>query len=86
MAGVLKSVASGESALGIGSIPAILGAPGIELVGAIPAELQSYIRLTAGVSTSSREQEAAQTLIKFLATPAAVVIIKAKGLEPGVPR
>ena len=86
MAGVLKSVASGESELGIGSIPAILGAPGIELVGAIPAELQSYIRLTAGVSTSSREQEAAQTLIKFLATPAAVVIIKAKGLEPGVPR
>ena len=86
MAGVLKSVASGESEFGIGSISAILGAPGIELVAAIPAELQSYIKLTAGVSTSSREPKAAQTLIKFLTTPAAVAIIKAKGLESGVPR
>ena len=86
MAGVLKSVASGESDFGIGSIPAILGAPGVELAGAMPAELQSYIKLSAGISTSSREREAAQTLIKFLSTPTAVAIIKAKGLEPGVPR
>jgi molybdate transport system substrate-binding protein len=86
MTGVLKSVASGETEFGIGSIPAIVAAPGIELVGVIPAELQTYINLTAGVSTSSGASEAAQALIKFLIAPKAVAIIKSKGLEPGVAR
>jgi molybdate transport system substrate-binding protein len=86
MAGVLKSVASGETEFGIASIPAIVAAPGIELVGVIPEELQTYINLTAGVSTSSGTSEAAQALVKFLIAPKGVAIIKAKGLESGVAR
>jgi molybdate transport system substrate-binding protein len=60
--------------------------PGIELVGPVPSELQSYIRFTAGVSASANETEAAKALIQFFRSPAAVAVIKANGMEPGTPQ
>jgi ABC-type molybdate transport system substrate-binding protein len=48
--------------------------------------LQLYIRFAAGVGTNAKEAEAAKALIKFLTAPAAVPVIKAKGMEPGAPR
>ena len=59
--------------------------PGAELVGPVPSELQTYIRFTAGGSPSAKEAEVAKALIKFLTSPAAVAVIKAKGMEPGAP-
>ncbi len=82
----LKSVASGEVEIVIFSVPTIAAAPGVELVGPFPSELQTYISFTAGVSTAAKEPEAAQALIKFLTSPVAVAVIKAKGMEPGTPR
>lgn len=82
----LKSVASGEVEIGVATVPTIVATPGLELVGPLPAELQTYISITAGVSTGAKEPEAAQSLIKFLSSPAAVAVIKAKGMEPGPPQ
>jgi ABC-type molybdate transport system substrate-binding protein len=39
--------------------------------------------IPAAVATSAKEPAAAKELLKFLATPAAIKVIKAKGLEPG---
>jgi molybdate transport system substrate-binding protein len=54
---VLKSVASGELEFVVAAVPTILGAPGVELVGPFPSELQTYISFTAGVSSGAKEPE-----------------------------
>ena len=40
---------------------------------------------TAGVGVVAKGAEAARALIRFLATPAAAAVIKAKGMEPATP-
>jgi molybdate transport system substrate-binding protein len=60
-----------------------LAAPAAELVGPFPADLQWYLVLTAGVSTASKNADAAKALIRFLTSPAALPVLKANGMEPG---
>jgi molybdate transport system substrate-binding protein len=55
---------------------------GVEVVGRLPAELQSWFVNTAGVSTAAKEPDAAKALIKYFATPEAAAVFKAKGMEP----
>jgi molybdate transport system substrate-binding protein len=81
-----KGVASGEIEIVVAPVPGIVAAPGVELVGPFPSELQTYISFTAGVNTGAKEPEAAQAFIKFLTSPGALTVIKAKGMEPGTPR
>ena len=76
-------VARGDAELGMQPIPELLSHPEADFVGPLPAALQSYNELTAGIPADGKEPEAARALIKFLATPAARAIMKAKGLEPG---
>lgn len=82
---VVPSVAKGEVELAVISPPAILAEPGAELVGILPKELQQYVVYTAGVSAAAREADAGSALLKYLTTPAAMTVMKAKGLEPVVP-
>jgi len=82
---LVKAVPSGEAEMIISSMPDVI-ADGTVLVGPLPQELQLYIRFAAGVGAHAKEAEAAKVLIKFLTAPAAVPIIKAKGMEPGTPR
>jgi len=80
---VSEMVAAGEAELGIIVIPNILSVPGAELVGPIPADIQSYIGFTAAVSSRSANPQAARDVIKLITGPAAVPVIKAKGMDPG---
>jgi len=64
-------------------ISEILPHPGAELAGPLPSDIQSYTSFSAGVSTSSKEADAAKAFVKFLAGPSALAVIKAKGMEPG---
>jgi len=79
---VSELVAKGDIELGMVVITQILTTPGVELVGPLPSEIQSYITFTGGVSTASRYRDAAQDLIRFLTGPAALPVIKAQGMEP----
>ncbi len=79
---VSELVAKGEVELGMVVITQILTTPGVELVGPLPPEIQSYVAFTAGVSASSRAPEAGRDLIKFLTGPVAAPVIKAQGMEP----
>ena len=58
-------------------------APGVELAGAFPAELQQELVFTAAVAVGSKQSEAAKAFIAFLTSPAATAIIKARGMTPG---
>jgi ABC-type molybdate transport system substrate-binding protein len=53
-----------------------------ELVGPLPAEINSVGMFTAGVSAQSPNQQAARALIKLLKSPEARSVIKAKGNDP----
>lgn len=83
--GVIVAVVDGKADLGIALISGLLPARGVEFVGPLPPELQGYNEFTAGVGTAAKQPDAATALIKFLTSPAAVAVIKAKGLEPATP-
>ena len=78
---VSELVAKGEIELGLVVITQIITTPGVELVGPLPPELQSYVMFTAGISANSKDQEAALQLIQFLTSPKAIPVIKAQGME-----
>jgi molybdate transport system substrate-binding protein len=80
---VSQLVAKGEVALGIVITTQIMTTPGVELVGPLPPELQSYVVLTAGISANSKAPDAARDLVKFLTGPIALPVIKSQGMEPG---
>jgi len=79
---VSELVAKGEIELGMVVITQIMTTPGVELVGPLPPEIQSYITFAAGVSTTSKAPDAARDLLKFLLGPVALPIIKSQGMEP----
>jgi molybdate transport system substrate-binding protein len=79
---IVQVVASGEVELGVFLLN-VLTAPGLDVVGPFPAELQQEVVFTAAVAASTTEAEAAKAFITYLATPAATAVIKAKGLNPG---
>jgi molybdate transport system substrate-binding protein len=79
---IAKAVAKGEAELGVFLIN-VLMAPGVELAGPFPAELQQELVFTAAVAADTTEAEAAKAFIAFLKTPAAAAVIKARGMEPG---
>jgi molybdate transport system substrate-binding protein len=81
---VSELVARGEIELGMVVITQIMTTPGVELVGPLPPEIQSYITFTGGVSTASREGNAARELIGFLTGPVALPVIRAQGMEPAL--
>jgi molybdate transport system substrate-binding protein len=79
---VVPAVANGEVDLAVISPPAILAEPGVELVGVLPNELQNYVVYTAGVGAATSDAGAAKGLLAFLMAPAAIAVMKTKGLEP----
>ena len=80
---VSELVAKGEIELGMVVTTQIMTTPGVELVGPIPNEIQSYVRWSGAVSASSASPQVARDLLKFLTGPTALPVLKAQGMEPG---
>lgn len=79
---IAELVAAGEAELAIQQVPELLAVRGIELLGALPPELQQHSVLSAGIFSKSMVAQAAASVIAFLATPDATRIFVAKGFEP----
>ncbi len=75
-------VARGDLEIGFQQVSELLPVPGVDFVGAIPPPYQKVTIFSAGLAKGSKETEAAQSLIKFLTSPAAYPIIQKQGLEP----
>lgn len=78
---VSELVARGEVELGLVVITQLMTTPGVELVGPLPPELQSYVVFSGGISSKSKSSDAAKQLLKFLLGPVAARVIKAQGME-----
>ena len=78
-----QSVVSGEVELGILPVSEILPLRGAEVLGTFPADVQGYAVMVGGVGANAKESGAANDLIKFVTAPAALAVIKKKGMERG---
>lgn len=82
---VVAAVAQGDAELGVFLIN-VLTAPGVDIVGPIPAELQQEVVFTAGVAAHTPEAGAARAFIAYLQTPAATAVLRERGMNPRSPR
>ena len=82
-AALFDLVAKGDAEIGLGQISEVLAAPGVELVGPVPADLQAFTTYATVIPTIAKEPAAAKAFIEFVASPEAISILKSKGLEPG---
>jgi molybdate transport system substrate-binding protein len=74
-------VADGSAEMVLTLVSEILPAPGVQLVGPLPAEVQSYVNFAEGIGPNSKNTEAGKALVKFFASPAIAPTLKAKGME-----
>jgi molybdate transport system substrate-binding protein len=79
---VFRTVASGEIEMQIGQITEIVIAPGVELAGPLPAEIQNTTVMTAGVIAASKAPYVANDFIRFISSPPAAAVLKATGFQP----
>jgi molybdate transport system substrate-binding protein len=75
-------VERGEAEIGIQQMSELMAVAGIDVVGPLPAELQSVTMFTGAIPANASHAEAGRALLKFLTTPDVKSIIKSKGLEP----
>ena len=75
------SVARGDAQLGVLPLSEILPVHGIEVLGPFPPDPKGYVIMVAGVSSGTTQGTAVNELITFLTTPAAVAVMKKRGME-----
>ena len=79
---VVAVVAEGEAELAL-FLMNVLMAPGLDVVGPFPAEVQQDVVFTAALGADAKEAAAAKALLDYLKTPDAHAVIKGKGMRPG---
>jgi molybdate transport system substrate-binding protein len=82
---IAQAVPSGQAEMIVVTASVIL-VPGAELVGPIPQELQFYNTFAAAVGSASKSAEPARDLLRLLTSPAALPVLKAHGMEAGLPK
>lgn len=78
-----QAVARGEAEIGFSAMTEIVGAPGVDPIGPLPAEVQFNVVLTAAMPIHARQPDAVKALLEFLTSSRAVSVFKSRGLEPG---
>jgi molybdate transport system substrate-binding protein len=79
---LVEAVANGEAPLGVFGLN-ILMDPRLDVVGPMPGELQREVVYAAAIAANSTNPEAAQAFMRYLLSPLAAAVIKAKGMNPG---
>jgi len=77
-----EMVSEGKAEIGLTQVSEILAEPHTELAGPLPPEIQQYTIFPAAIGTAAAQAEAGRALLKFLKSPEAATVLRAKGLEP----
>ena len=78
---VAAAVAKGDASLGIMPLSEILPAPGVEVLGPFPADVQSYLIMVAATRRDSPRTAVASELIRFVTSPSTLSVLKANGMD-----
>jgi molybdate transport system substrate-binding protein len=76
-----EAVARGDVEIGFNQISEIIAAPGVDLVGPLPAPIQNYTLFAGGIVAIGKEQDAAKALIGFISSAGAQETWKSKGFD-----
>jgi molybdate transport system substrate-binding protein len=76
-----EKLVSGEAEIAVQQMSELLAVPGAQVVGPVPAELQTFTVYAGVASVAAREPAAAAALLDFLAGPAAREVLAARGME-----
>src|ERR1700761_6445861 len=77
-----ERLVTGEADLAVQQLSELKQVAGIELVGPIPLHMQTAAIFTAGRAATSAQAEAADALLKYLASKEVAPVLKEAGLEP----
>ena len=77
-----KLIADGDADLGFQQLSELIHAPGVQVVGPLPPEIQAVTLFSAGIGARSDHPTETQALIAFLVSPEADAIKREQGMEP----
>lgn len=75
-------VARGDAELGFQQLSEFLDVPGIDIIGALPQEIQSLTRFSCGVGALATNEAGARDFISYLTSAEADASIRRHGMEP----
>jgi molybdate transport system substrate-binding protein len=77
-----ERLVSGEADLAVQQISELKQVEGIEVVGPVPHDLQTPAVFSAGRMANAEHADAADRLLRYLASPEVVPVLRQSGLEP----
>ena len=79
---VAKLIASGEVEIGFQQVSELIHEPGIQFLGALPADVNQVTVFSSGIHSAAKQMDAAKAMQKFLSSPAVAPVLKKFGLDP----
>lgn len=77
-----ERLVTGEADLAVQQISELKQVEGIEVVGPVPHDLQTPAVFSAGRMANAKHAEAADRLLRYLASPEVIPVLRQSGLEP----
>ncbi|HXP98224.1 MAG TPA: substrate-binding domain-containing protein [Telmatospirillum sp.] len=78
---VADRLVTGDATVGMQQISELLAVKGVRLVGPLPAAIQNYTIYAGGIGATSGQPEAAQRLLDFLQSEAALALLRKNGMD-----
>jgi molybdate transport system substrate-binding protein len=75
-------VAGGQAALGFQQLSELMNVPGIEVLGPLPAAIQTMTIFSAGINVGCKKPQVAAQLLAYMSQPAASAVKLRFGMEP----
>jgi molybdate transport system substrate-binding protein len=75
-------VAGGQAALGFQQLSELLNVAGIEVLGPLPAAIQTITTFSAGINVRCEQPQVAAQLLIYMSQPAATAVKQRYGMEP----